>query len=204
MILSTFEVALLFIVPVVLLWKKIINPKYKLVVLGIVSLVILGIVIIQKWSLEKLGIRADTFTKGIIPYLIFTAIGIVAIFLAAKLLHKTPNAHWRNDAHFWGLFILISALQEFAFRGFLMPTLQNIFTPTLLIILTNACLFALLHIIYPDRRTTLSFAFVAGLGFAGMYMQYPNLILIVIAHSILNFLAVFYSFFTSQNAIPQH
>ena len=190
------QVALIFILPVLLLYAGIIPVKYRLLVLVAVSLIILGITVKERWTLQGLGIRTDNLVQSIIPYVIFTLVGLIVIFLLAKFLGKNPVDEWWSQPHFLYLFIPISIFQEFAFRGFLMPKLESIFLSVAIVILVNSLLFAFLHIIYPNPLLFLPLGFLAGIGFAVMYYFYPNLILISISHSILNFFAVLYSFFS--------
>lgn len=60
----------------------------------------------------------------------------------------------------------------------------------------NALLFAFLHVLYSHPLTNVPFGFLAGIGFATMYVLYPNVMLIAASHGILNFAAVLYSFFS--------
>jgi membrane protease YdiL (CAAX protease family) len=168
-----------------------------MIALSIISLITIGIVIVEHWSLAKLGIRLDNIASSLLPYALFTIAGALGIFLIAKAIKRSITADWKKNSHFLGFFILISFAQELIFRGFLMPELEKIFSSAILIIGVNAFLFAFMHAIYPNRKLTLPFAFIAGLGFAAIYFYFPNLVLITIAHSILNFVAVLFSFFTT-------
>ena len=190
------QIVFIFILPVLLLYTGIIPVKYRFLVLVLASLVIFAITIQEHWTPAKLGIRADNFVKSIIPYLIFTILGVLVIYFFAKFLGRSPVNEWWTKSHFVYIFIPISIFQEFAFRAFLMPKLESLFLSAITLILVNALLFAFLHIIYPHPSLNLPFGFIAGVGFATMYYFYPNLILISISHSVLNFFAVFYSFFS--------
>ena len=93
------------------------------------------------------------------------------------------------------LFIPISVLQEIIFRGVLMNFLIKAFSNPIFIIGLNAAVFAFMHVIYLNSVFVLPFTFIAGIGFAWMYLKYKNLILISVAHTILNFVAVAMGFF---------
>ena len=196
MITNLLQIVLFFVLPVVLLYFRTVPVKYRLSILALVSITILGVVIQEQWTLEYLGIRTSNFSQTIIPYIIFTILGTGAIITLAKYFHRKPLDNWWTKTHFLFLFIPISILQEFAFRGFLMPKLTVVFVSPVLVILINSLLFAFLHVIYPNPKLLLPIAFLGGLGFAGMYYFYPNLILISLAHMALNFVAVLYQFFT--------
>jgi len=196
MIIDLLQIFLFFILPVILLYFNIVPVKYRISVLALVSVVILWIVIQEKWTLENLGIRIDNFSQTTTPYVVFTIFGVGAIIALAKYFHRKPLDNWWTKAHFLFLFIPISILQEFTFRGFLMPKLEVIFISPVLVILINSLLFSFIHIIYPNLKLLLPIAFLGGFGLAGMYYFYPNLILISLAHMALNFVAVLYQFFT--------
>jgi len=195
------QILIIFVLPIGLLYFNIIKKKYRLALLFLSSILVLGIVFIEKIPAHSLGIRTDNLVSSILPYIIFTALALVAILLLALFLHRKPSANWKKDPHFLYLFIPISFLQEFLYRGFLFPKLSSISTNFFWIILANTVLFALLHIIYNNRRINVLFASVAGLSFALMYYFSPNLILISISHAILNFFAVLFGFFSDNSKI---
>ncbi|MEA3398924.1 MAG: CPBP family intramembrane glutamic endopeptidase, partial [Patescibacteria group bacterium] len=88
-----------------------------------------------------------------------------------------------------------SVLQEVVFRGVLMHMLRRAFKSPFFIIILNAALFALIHILYADAKVILPLTFLAGICFSWLYYKYPNLILISISHTILNFTAMILGFF---------
>jgi membrane protease YdiL (CAAX protease family) len=120
---------------------------------------------------------------------------VIFIILVANTFHLTPPFLWWMNRKLLALFVFVSVFQEFAFRGFLIPVLGKIFHRNFAIVLINAVLFAGMHSIYSFPIIALPVAFVGGLVFAGLYIKYPNLILISIMHCILNFVAVGYGFF---------
>lgn len=189
---------ILFILPVVLIYFKIIPFKYKLYILGVVVLSSLAIVVLEKWGLEKIGLQLETTVEYAIPYFLFTLSLGIALLLISKLQKRGVTPQWWKNSHFLYGFILVSVLQEFVFRGFLIPELQSLFSSTILVILINATLFAFMHIIYSDDTKALVMIFLGGIGFASMYVYFPSLILIAISHTILNFIAVYYGFFNEE------
>ncbi len=192
------QITFLFIVPIVLLVTGMIPGRFRLLVLGIISAVIAGMTIQERWTLSQLGIRIDNFGESIIPYVMFTCAGLLVIFGAAQFLHRHPVNAWWTQSHFLYLFLPISIFQEIAFRGFLIPKLESIIASVVFVIFVNALLFAFLHILYPHPLINVPFGFLAGIGFAAMYVFYPNLLLVTVSHSVLNFAAVLYSFFSFQ------
>jgi membrane protease YdiL (CAAX protease family) len=198
------QILLIFVLPIILLFFNIIKKRFRLLLLFLISLLAIGIVFVEKISANNLGLRIDNFRISIFPYAIFTIVALIAIFLFAFLLRRKPDVNWKKDIHFLYLFIPISALQEFLYRGFLFFKLESVSTNIFWVILANTVLFTLLHVIYRDIKVNIPFAFVAGLGFSLMYYYYPNLILISISHMILNYFAVFFGFFSDNNNLENH
>lgn len=195
-----FEIILLFVVPILLLYIGIIPFKYRFWLGGAVFLLILISIYKEKLSLKKLGIRFDNFGRSVLPYTIFTLVGILLALLAAKSTGRNQITEWWSYYHFQFLFLPISIFQEFFYRGYLMAKLEQIISSTPLLIITNAFLFMLLHIIFPYPEVMLPLAFLAGVAFATIYKLFPNLILISISHAILNFIAVLYCFFSFNSS----
>jgi membrane protease YdiL (CAAX protease family) len=205
MILEILEIIALFILPVLLVYFKIIPFRHRMQTLYIVTAIIIAIVLIERWPLEKLGIRFDNIISSTIPYAIFTILGILAILAVSRILKKKPQMQFFKKRHFIYGFLLVSIAQEFLFRGFLFPKLGEIIGTNsgtiqfdIMLIITNAILFTLIHSIYSNDWTSLMMIFFGGICFASIYLVYPNLILITIAHAILNFLAVLYNFYHEE------
>lgn len=198
MFLSIIEILLLFVVPVLLIYFKKINFKYRIHVLCAIILISIIIIIFDKSTLYDLGLRTDNLKDGLIPYSIFAVSGTLALLLTAKALKLKPDKSFYKQKHFIFGFIILSILQEFLFRSFLMPKLISFINIEFLIILINASLFTFMHIIYFNKRVALILLFCSGIVFAYLYLNYPNLILISIVHSILNYVAVMFGFFSEK------
>jgi len=198
MILEILHIVILFILPVLLVYFKVIPFKYRKHTLVIVSILAILLILFEKWTLTKLGIRIDNITTTILPYTIFTILGVILLFTISKILKRKKQTDFFKKKHFIYGFLLVSILQELLFRGFLFPQLQEIFKDTYLVVLINAILFTLIHSIYSNTIITLAVIFVGGIFFAGMYSIYPNLILISISHAILNYIAVLYNFYYEE------
>lgn len=192
---SHIQIFFIFILPIVLLYFEIIPKAYRIFVLIFMSLCIYGAMWHEKWSKQVIGIARGTYKKYFLPYIIFSITGCVLLILYAKTLGNNPNPNWWKLPHFWFLFLLVSFFQEFAYRSFLSVLLSRLSSSVYVQVFFNALLFTFLHIIYPNKLTMLPLAFVGGLFFSYIYSKYPNLILISISHSILNFTAVLYGFF---------
>lgn len=188
------QILYLYIIPVLLLYFKIIPGDFRIVMLFGIALLIYGIVKHSKWNYLDLGIFKK-FMKDISPYTLFTLGGVSFIFWLSRIVPHSPLLEWWENARFLLLFIPISVLQELVFRGVLMKLLRKVFSSKIYIILLNAGVFAIIHVIYSNATFVLPLTFIAGIGFAWMYYRYPNLILISVSHTILNFVAMIYGFF---------
>ena len=189
------QIFFIFIIPVFLLVTNIIPTSIRIFVLLFGVIMIYGITWKESWSYQDFGLRVDNFKKSIFPYTIFTSIGVVGIILVANFLGYSPQDGWFEKAHFLYIFLIVSILQEFAFRSFLVPILKDIFPENFFVIITNALLFMFIHVIYPVPLYGLLISFMGGILFAWLYIKHPNLYLISISHAILNFTAVLYGFF---------
>ncbi len=189
------QIFLIFVLPVLLLYFNVISKDWRVMALVVACLLIYGVMKKGNWDSRTWGLRFDNLRSALIPYLSATLVSTVFIIWFAGKLDMKVETYWWLDRHFWFIFILVSFLQEFAYRGFLIPLMERVFTDRLGIILINALLFTLLHIIYPIPQIMLPFSFMGGLVFAYMYVRYPNIILISAMHTVMNFIAVLYGFF---------
>ncbi|MBP6884523.1 MAG: CPBP family intramembrane metalloprotease [Candidatus Pacebacteria bacterium] len=194
--LGVAQVMLFFVLPIVLLYFNIIPVEGRMVALLVFSVLIFSIIRNEGWREGDLGISTRTIRPYLIPYIFATFFSLVGIVYVAHELNFFPVDDWWTNPHFLFLFIFISIFQEFTFRGFLIPVLGRIFTDRFTIVLVNAFIFAGMHAIYSFPVTAFVFSFIGGLIFAGMYVRYPNLILVSIMHCIMNFVAVLFGFFT--------
>jgi len=166
-----------------------------MVFLAISALVIYGIIRREEWTYDEMGIRYDNFKKALPFYLVFVIVGALTLFFLDYKLTMPDIDTSSSLARTWIFFIPVSFFQEFAFRSFLIPMLKKLYDNKYIVILINAILFTLIHIIFPNLGIGLPLAFVSGIFFAWLYIKYPNLILISLAHSVLNIIAVLLGFF---------
>jgi membrane protease YdiL (CAAX protease family) len=193
---SSFELFLIFVLPIFLLLNGSIPLEHrKWLFLPVLLLISLSIWREKSnWSWKKLGLRSDNLKKSFLPYLIGTLFGVVVLIGLALLLRRSPAHGWYLEPHFQFFFLLSSAFQEFTYRGYLVPKLEKMFTSSALQVLVNALLFTFLHSFFPNPQLVLPLTFIAGLVFTVVYKKYPNLYLITLAHSVLNFITVLYCF----------
>lgn len=189
------QILYLFVIPTLILYFKVLPENFRFLMLFGIALLMYGIIRHSKWSLFDLGIIKN-FKKDIIPYSIFTIGAVAFLFWLSIIVPHSPFLKWWVNAKFLLLFIPISIFQEIIFRGVLMKLLRQAFSTPVFIIALNAAVFALIHVIYDNSTFILPMTFMAGVGFAWMYYRYPNLVLISISHTILNFVAMIFGFFT--------
>jgi membrane protease YdiL (CAAX protease family) len=188
------QILYLYLIPILLLYYKVIPSSFRILLLLLVSFFIYGIARYEKWNNLDFGIQAS-WRKYFLPYLIFTVCGVIFLFLVEELEIGSPMLNWWTNIKFLLLFIPLSVIQEIIFRGVLMNMLRRVFSNMWFVIILNAGVFALMHIIYLKAFFTLPLTFIAGVGFAWMYYKYPNLVLISISHTILNFVGMVLGFF---------
>lgn len=193
--LALVQIFFIFVFPIALLIFGVIPVSWRMLVLCSSTLLIYGIIAHEKMSDATCGITKKNLAKSIFAYAIFTILGIAALEVLSKFWGLSGVSVWYKSPHLLFLFLPVSLLQEIAYRGFLFPKLAVITHKKWVIILFNTILFTLIHAIYPRPEVMVPFAFVSGLAFALMYDKYPNLILISIAHSVLNFYAILHGFF---------
>lgn len=201
MLIDIIQIILLFILPIILIYFQIIPFKYRFHTLGIISLLATGIIILEKWTFSELGIYFNIFNQYLIPYGVFTFISLLLLLVSIHIFKLKHLKNFWNNPIFIFRAIVLSFLQEFLFRGFLIYKLSSLFNSSFVIILMNSLLFTILHFIYSNNLYTLLLIFLVGLGFAFMYFYFPNLILISISHSILNYIAVMFGFYSKFRLI---
>ena len=188
------EVLVLFLCPIASLFFGIIPMEYRLTVIGAAGVATVVIALYRGWSPHQLGMRLDNFRKGFASYAIFTFASGAVLYASASALHM-ETMPWPEIPWVLLLFIPISFAQEFMYRSFLMRELARVFASPAIVILANAALFALLHVIYGDPLVVLPITFIGGMGLALLYREYPNLWLASGSHAVLNFIGVFCNYF---------
>ena len=192
------QIFLIFVLPVLLLYFKVLPTSWRIILLALNALFLYGIITREHWTQAEMGIHLHNVKKSLPFYLFFTVLGVVALLLIDHKMNL-PDLDTRSlIVRTWIFFVPISFFQEFAFRAFLIPRLKEVYKNIYIIILINATLFTLMHIIYPNLGIGLPIAFVSGVFFAWLYLKHPNLLLITISHSILNIFAVLLGFFTMR------
>ncbi len=189
------QMFVVFVVPILAIYYGFVPATYRIWVLAVVMTLFILLLMQEKWTRDMLGLGRHRIKKYALPYIIFTAVAVFAIVYFGEKIGREELASWWKHSHFLYKFFLVSLFQEVGYRAYLIPALGKLVKKPVFIVTLNAILFTLLHIIFPDPMIGLPLAFVGGLGFALMYLEYPSLILIVLSHSVINFLVVLYGFF---------
>ncbi len=193
--LALVQIFYLFLLPPTLLYFGIIPAVWRFPLLLCIAAIIFGIIVNEKWGIGRLGIRPITWA-ALRFYLIFTIAGVVLLRLMAIAFEFPPlDAGWWQKTNLLVFFLPVSVLQEFAFRGVLMPLSAKLFNARLYIIVLNVLLFTFIHIIYPPLTVSIPVAIIGGIAFSLAYLKHHNLVLISLAHAALNFVAVGHGFF---------
>lgn len=188
------QIFYLFFLPIILLYFHIIPGMYRFSILFFVAVLLLGIIHKAKWTYSDIGFKRD-WMADIHVYLLFTIGGIFFLGWLATVVPHTPFLDWWENKRFLILFAPLSILQEIIFRGVLMKMLTKAFSNIQVVILINALVFAFMHVIYLNAMFVLPLTLIAGIAFAWIYAYKPNIVLISISHTILNFTAMILGFF---------
>jgi len=192
--LAFVQILYIFVVPVALIYTGILPVDFRIILLFFISLLTIGIMRHEKMTHEESGLISPWWKYWEWYVLVLVAGLIFTVYLSNFIPTRNIIPLWEN-IRLLTLFIPVSILQEVLYRSFLMHKLKSLFSNMWTVVLTNAFLFTLLHIIYPHKHIMLPFAFSAGIVFAYIYYKKPNIILISILHAILNFAAVYLGFF---------
>lgn len=190
------HIIIIFILPITLIYFKIIPITLRVPLLVVLVSALIIRVVREKWTPNMFGATFNKIRDYALPYAIFTAIGVFAIIQLSQEIPTLKKATdlWHHS-HFLYAFFVVSFFQEVAYRGYLIPALGKLTRVPIYIVFANTLLFTYLHFIFPNPLLSLPVAFFGGLGFSIMYIRYPSLPLIIVAHSVLNFFAVWYGFF---------
>ncbi len=194
------HIAFIFVLPIALLYFNIINKDFRVLVLAVACLLIYGIIKKDHWSKKDMAMVVGDRKSHLVPYAFFMLVGTFVILLLARLFGLEPETSWWSSREFWAnphflfLFVVVSFLQEFAYRVFLIRELEGIFSKTSTVIVINAILFIFLHAIYPLTWPSVILVTISSVAFPLMYIKYRDFWLIGLAHSLFNFIAVLHGF----------
>ncbi len=189
------QIFLIFILPILLIKFGIIPIHLRVFLLVILVCFLTAVVFREKWLPSIWGVHKYNYKKYLLAYSIFTICGVFAVSQFGEHIGREELSRWWTYSHFLYVFIIVSAFQEIAYRGYLIPALGKLTSSPVSIVVWNTLIFTFLHVIFPNQLVGLPLAFMGGLGFSIMYLIFPSLPLIIISHSVLNFAVVLYGFF---------
>jgi membrane protease YdiL (CAAX protease family) len=194
--LVALQIVALYVLPVLAIVAGAVPAAYRYWVFGVGMTVPLAEMVVARWSPRRLGLRLDNLAPRLGPYAAFTAALVAGSLLLAWLLGRSPAGHPldRWDPALAAGIVALSLAQEVCFRGYLLAKLGVVFDRAAPKILANAALFAWMHAIYPDPLLSVAVTFPVGLGFAAMFVRYPNLWLAGASHAVLNCVGTAYCF----------
>lgn len=190
-----WRIVLVYMLPMLLVVWGVIPFVWHIPVMLSMTLFIFYFARQDKLTAKELGIVKPAGLRDYAIYFVAILVGLAGILYFANALGYTPMDNWYKHPTFLYLFIPISVLQEFAYRSVLTKELHYIFDEDIQIILANAGIFAILHIMYPKAFAILPLTFIGGLFLATLWKIKPNFYLIAFTHVVFNFTAVLYGFF---------
>ena len=186
---------LIFVLPFALVWGGVVPVEVRWWLYAVAGAVAFAVVRRVGLSWRDLGFRWDNTRAAWLPYAALAVLGVAAIVIVARVAGRVPRAEWWLAPHFaYGLLIPVSVVQEFFFRGLLIPLLQRVNQRRWFVITADASLFAFLHVIFPDPASVLPLSFLGGIVFAWLWLRWPNIWLASAAHVVLNAAFVLFCF----------
>ena len=183
-----FIIALLYILPVILIFTGIIPFGFRFITLGIVGLLIILSAILKKIPLNQVGFNRHNLIpalKNISP------ITLICTILSILYYHfygvRVDNSG--IPVYFYIFYILISApLQEFLYRSYIFYILSEVNLSRYFLII-SAVLYALAHVVYNDIPTVI-LSLIIGIYWAYHYARFKNLYSIAFSHIVLGIVAI--------------
>jgi len=189
------EIILIFILPILWFLLGLGLWEHRLVVLEIFVGLLIFLAISHKMNFHEMGFRTDNFFQSARLLLPGVFLAIIIILLLYKFQIGTRyffNNWWEN--YFFAYYLLLAAIsQEFGYRGYLLTKLKSLFKNPLPIILINASLFALLHVLHLSLFISIE-AFFFGAFLTWVYLKKPNIIASSLSHALVGGLVIILGF----------
>jgi membrane protease YdiL (CAAX protease family) len=188
-------IPIFFIPPLCINYRVIpVSSVTNLLTLFICSIVCIFIMNKEGWSLEDMDLKVK---KGMIPaYVLFTVIGILFLLFMKYIFNLEFRFEIFQRKIFLALFIPLCLLQVISYNLFLLRKLKILTQSRIQLIVLGTIFFAFMHIMFSYKFIII--CIIGGIGFSYIYLEYPNLILMTISHSILNMTAAFIGAFNVQ------
>ena len=194
---SPLEATVLVLVPVVLMWFRIVSAAYRLYLLGFLTTVIALLIWLRGGSAVQMGFSGfGPLHETLLQYGVYVLIAVPIITWLAWLVGATPVSKWWREPHFTIGFIPISAVQQLLFQSIFLTSFVAAFGAWLPAIMLTAFLFGIIHVIYPRPGFSFVLGTIGGICFAILFLLNGNVWVAIAAHALLNFVAVQRSLFS--------
>ncbi|BAZ16014.1 abortive infection protein [Calothrix sp. NIES-4071] len=178
-----------YILPVLLLYLKIIPFSWRFYLLILTAIATLAITRLYNFSPVELGLTRQrlgiSFKVIALPTLAF-----VLLMLINYMMQRPRIDNSTYQLPFYLFFVGVSSpVQEFLYRGFLFAVFSRAKLAPWLMILLSSLLYSFVHLIYQDVPTLL-FTFIIGVLWGIHYVSFRNLYSIILSHSVLGVVAI--------------
>jgi uncharacterized protein len=182
-------VGLAYILPVLLIYLKLVPFSWRFYILILAAVAILAIARLYRFSTVELGFTKQNLRSSLSAIAPPTLASVVLMCIYYML----QGSRIDNSAYTWPFYLFFvavsSPLQEFLYRGFLFGIFSRAKLAIWLQILLSTLLYSFVHLIYQDVPTLLS-TFIFGLFWGCHYAKFRNLHSIIISHSLLGAIAI--------------
>ncbi|MDO8463346.1 MAG: CPBP family intramembrane metalloprotease [bacterium] len=176
----------IFVVPFLLVEIGVIPVELRRWVYVAVGIVALAVAV-KRYSMREMGVQWANVRVAVLAYGLFAVVGAAGIVGVALATGRVLRPEWWLAPHFrYGVLIPVSVAQEFFYRSMLMPMLREVLRSPRMVIVVNAALFTLLHVVFPDPAIVLPLSFLGGIVFATLWTRWPNIWLASATHVVLN------------------
>lgn len=182
--------ALVYYLPPILLWVRIIPFELRFYVLIVMAIIMAAYSYLRGFSLRELGFRKDTlvgslFWNGLLSF-VFVALMILAY--QAGWIRKPTIPTW---SMFFVFYVLVSSpSQEFLFRSTMFAELNRCgVEKALWQVLISAITYCFMHIFYKDA-ITLAVTLFMGVVWGVIYRRYPNFWGVAFSHAVLGVVSI--------------
>ena len=179
----------IFITPPIILKTKILpsSPFLHFGVLTACTVICLCIMYLEKWDWVN---KKKKLKEMVLPYVLFTILGIVFLIIMAKLFDFRIDKNWAQKIDMrYSLIPVLCLLQVIGYQEFLPKKLSIFIKNKNLLALANGIIFAIMHIMFKPEFVFISF--VGGVSFTKVYQSNRSLTLMTGSHTILNITAGF-------------
>jgi membrane protease YdiL (CAAX protease family) len=182
-------VFLAYILPVLLVFLKVIPFYWRFYVLVLVTIVVVAFASLYQFSPVELGFTRNNLGKSCKAIAVPTLVSAGSMFV----YYLTHGSRLDNSAYQWLFYLFFvgvsSPIQEFLYRGFLFAIFKRAKFATWLQIVFSTLLYSFVHLIYRDIQT-LVFTLIIGVIWGYHYARFRNLYTIIISHSLLGAIAI--------------